>query len=376
MLKCVSTCRHERGQTLILAVVLLSLCCTLLLGLFQVSLAVREKIRLQMTADMAVLSALNCQANGLNFIATANRAVLANDALAGQLNALVSESAFYSKLVDRFRNLLRFVPYAGPISGLIAAGARTFENLMRRAAAAVLPMARISNVLIRKAQESVRLVLPYYSLKAARQSVVRNMPHAKITVASEALLLHRGHSLSGAITELPEGASADLRTATMDRHTLRRNWRVRIAGFSSLKKTGGSTVTRNDAAGNDRLRTKVFRRLRWRWKTVLSTESRASDFGYSPPASFLTLGSERGNTPLSLSMVVRAGIPPSAGGGLFRQRELTAVAAGRLYYRRESRVEEPPNLFNPFWRAGLIPVAEEPLVRRIIPETVLKEVRH
>ncbi|MCK5351573.1 hypothetical protein KAJ77_03290, partial [bacterium] len=181
MQKILSHSRNMRGQTLVLAVVLLSLCSTLMLSLFQVSLAVQEKIRLQLSADMAVLSALNCQANGLNSIAMANRAILANDALAGQLNAMVSESTFYRKLAEKFRKLLRFIPYAGPVSSLISSGAHTIEKVIRKAASVILPLTHYSNIALRKGQETVRLLLPFYSLRAARTTLKENMPLAQLT---------------------------------------------------------------------------------------------------------------------------------------------------------------------------------------------------
>jgi hypothetical protein len=56
--------------------------------------------------------------------------------------------------------------------------------------------------------------------------------------------------------------------------------------------------------------------------------------------------------------------------------KLFAVSAGRLTYMRPSRTDEAYNVFNPFWRSELIPVASEPTARRIVPEVLLKEVRH
>ncbi len=376
MQKTHSHSRSMKGQTLVLAIVLLSICSTLMLGLFQVSLAVQEKIRLQLSADMAVLSALNSQANGLNGIAIANRAILANDALAGQLNAMVSESTFYRKLAEKFRKLLRFIPYAGPVSSFISSGAHAIEKVIRKAASLTLPLAHYSNIALKKSQETVRRLLPFYSLRAARTTLEENFPHARITAPSQALLLRQARSLQKTITILDTREVNILKAKTMDRHTLSRNWRIKLGGLSPVKKNGGTTITSGDLAATDRLRLKVFRRLRWRWKTVLSIKSRASDFGYQTPADLMSIATSETHSALSLPIMVQAEMPTPLGKGPFKDQKLRALSAAKLIYRRASRPGEKANLFNPFWKTELIPVASEATAARIIPEIILKEVRH
>ena len=248
----------EKGQSLVLAILFLGLCSTLLLGLFQVSLAIREKIRLQISADLAILSLLNCQANGLNSIAVANRAVLANDALAGQLNAMVSETAFYRELVEKFRRLLRFIPYAGPFSQFASSAARSMERIAKSLSSWTLPLARNANWVLRNTQVAIRSVLPFHSLQAARSSVKENMPHARITALGEGLILKQARSLQKNLVDLPLDQTDGLRVGTMDRHTLKRNWRIRAGGFTAVKETGGTSLSPADLNAEDQLRMKIL----------------------------------------------------------------------------------------------------------------------
>lgn len=368
--------KSDRGQTLVLAIVLLTLCSTLMLGLFQVSLVVQEKIRLQLSADMAVLSALNCQANALNSLAIANRAILANDASAGQLNALISETTFYRKLADKFQKLLRFIPYIGPVSNFISTGIYAIEKTIKRSASIILPLAHFSNTALRKSQESILYLLPLCSLQSARSTLKKNTPSAQMTQSSRVLLLKQVRSLQKSISKLDHRNINKLKAQTMDRHTLKRNWRIKLAGMSPIKKTGGTKISSDDLIARDKLRLKVFRRFRWRWKTAISVRSKSSDFGYHSPSNFLTL--EHGNEKLAFSfpIMVRSKMPLLMANSPFNKNWLIAVSAGRLTYKRESKPDEGANLFNPFWKAELIPVADEPTARRIIPEVVLKEVRH
>lgn len=364
------------GQTLVLAVVLLGLSSTLLLGLFKVSVAAKEKIRLQLSADLAVLSTLNCQANGLNSIALANRAILANDALAAQLNALVSEITFYRRLVEKFKKILRFIPYAGTASTFVAKGIQIFEKAIKRTASLTLPPARYSNSAMRKSQEAVRYILPIYSLKAARLTLEENVPEAQMTALGRSLQLRQTRSLQKAFRETEASITYDLREKTMDRHTLSRNWGIKVAGLSPIKKIGGTTITPTDLAATDSLRLKVFKRLRWRWKTVLHTRSNASDFGYHPPAHLLSMEIAGLRSALNLPILVSTKVPEFIAKDPFQQRKLFALSAGRLLYRRPSREGEGPNLFNPFWEAQLSPVADDPTARSALPEIILNEVRH
>ncbi len=359
-----------------LAIVFLGLCSTLLLGLFQVSLAIREKIRLQISADLAVLSLLNCQANGLNSIAVANRAILANDALAGQLNAMVSETSFYRELVDKFRRLLRFIPYAGPFSQLASIAARSMERIVKSLASWTLPLARYANGVLRNTQVTIRSAIPFHSLQAARSSLKENMPHARITALSEGLILKQARSLKKNLVDLPLDQADSLRLGTMDRHTLKRDWRIRAGGFTAVKKTGGTTLSPADLGAEDELRMKVLSGLRWRWKTVLHTRSQTSEMGYVPPETLVTLKKDNLPSSLSLTVLLRSEMPAPLGKGAERSRKLLALAAGRLVYRRESRPDEVENAFNPFWKTELIPVATEPLSKKLVPQTVLKGVRH
>ena len=364
------------GQTLVMAVLLLTLCSTLLMGLFHISLAAQAKIRLQLSADLAVLSALNCQANGLNSIALTNRAILANDALVGQLNSLVSESAFYRKLAEKFEILLKFIPYAGTVSGLVSTGAGIIERTIRRTASFTLPLAHYHNNALRKSQEIARYLLPVYSLKAARSTLKENMPSAQITGTSEALVFKQATLLQKSIKGLVPEEGKSLKAMTMDPHTMKRNWRIKVAGISPVKKTGATSITTADLVAGDKLRIKVFKRFRWRWKTAISTESRASDFGYQTPSDLMSIETDGIQRALSISILVQSDMPATVIKGPFKENKLRALSAGQLTYTRDTKAEESMNIFNPFWKAELIPVAKQPTVKRIIPEVILREVRH
>ncbi len=364
----------ERGQVMLLAAVLLLISCILFLGLFQAGVMVREKIRLQTAVDLAVLSALNTEANSLNAIAVANRAILAQDALAARLNAMVSESAFYRKLLDSASWVVRLIPYGGPLLGpALSRGGALMEQLCRRTASAGIPALSRADELLALQSRAVRLSLVPRPLAAAGDSIKVNAPTARLSPLSRAALLDQGRRLAGAISPIPrEKALAPLR-GTLDPHTARRNWRV-PAGALPVRKTGGTSTRDEGFRAFDRLQFKVWSRGRWKWKTVLATGSRTRDFGY--PRHGELLGIDPQAVPEGLTLVLRQDPGESLPFLLPSDFPLTAVGSGRLVFRREGKPGERPNLLNPFWQARLIPVREEPGARRQVPPFLLPGILH
>lgn len=368
--------RHQKGQALVLSLLFLALINLLLSGFFQISWAVGQKIRLQLSTDAALLSALNVEANALNTIALENRAILANDALAAQLNALVSESSFYRKLAEKFSRLLQFIPYAGVAANFLSRGIHIIEMLARRTASAVLPMARISNKTLEFSLESIRHLFPYQSLEAATRVLTANMPAARLHPAIQGEILRQAFSLQHALTDLDKENMEKMRIGTMDKHTRSRNWRVSVGGFSPVRKTGGTNLAQGRMTAYDKMKFKVFDDFRWKWKTVLTTKSDAGDFGYQSPENLLSLSHGGKKTKFDLAIVARATSAPPFGFFPSAERGLTAVSAGTLVFRRPSHPEEDPNILNPFWATRLIPVDSETTLGIIVPDLLLGEIRH
>jgi|GEM_PF-6014844 len=368
--------RRQKGQALVLSLLFLGVVSVLLSGFFQISWAVGQKIRLQLSTDAALLSALNVQANTLNTIALTNRAILANDALAAQLNALVSESSFYGKLAEKFSRLLQFIPYASVAANFLSRGIHIIEMLARRAAAAVLPIARISNKTMEFSLEGLRHLFPYQSLKAATQVLTTNMPTARLHPAIQGEILRQAFSLQQALTDLDRENLGKMRIGTMDKHTRSRNWRVSIGGFSPVRKTGGTSLTQEQMTACDKMKFRVFDDFKWKWKTVLTTKSDAADFGYQSPEGLLNLSNGGKDVFLNLTLVAQASPPPPVGLLPFGEHKLTAVSAGTLIFRRPSHPAESPNTLNPFWTTRLIPVDSETSLKKILPDFLLREIRH
>jgi len=367
---------NHAGQALILAVVFLSMGITLFLGLFSLSLAVKEKIHLQISADIAVLTALNIQANALNAMAMANRAILSNEAMAAQSNALVSEAAFYRKLIEGFGRILRAVPSSGPILGeLLIRGGKALEALARRGAGILTPYARTYNGLMETERNLIQKTVPIITLKGARKVTANNFPRAAISPLSQIQLVKQAYDLSNSISPLSEEEMREILHSTLDSHTLRRNWSLGAGSLPfSVKKRGSTRTLIDDFYAYDRLSIRTVKRFRVRWKTMIATSSRASRFGYRSHKLLTDLASEDLST--GLTLMLESDPPPVASGLTGTNRVFRAVSSGELYYHRPDRPEEKPNLLNPFWRSRLMPVSNEKTAKKIVPHLFLKEIKH
>lgn len=366
----------QRGQILVLAAAFLLLGTTMLGILFNLSLTVRDKVRLQMAADMAVLSALNVQANGLNSVAMGNRAILAHDAISAQLNALVSQASFYRKLMDRFRRLVRLIPTFGTIlSQVMSVGGKTLERLARGITGYLIPAGQALNSLLIRERGLLLATLPIQSLRAARKAVELSSSGGRIWLPTQASLLRQARSVVRSLLPLKDIEVKRLIRGTVNPRTMRRNWDMRLGKLSlPLRKRGGTTIHPSDFRAHDVLRMKVLRRFRWRWRTVLSAESRASKFGYRSHGRILDMSSE--GPPLSLTLVLKSARPEPSGGIPGPLPAITAASSGEIFYHRPGRPEEHPNTLNPFWRTRLIPVSDDPMAMRVLPRPLLKEIRH
>ena len=366
----------QSGQALVLAIVVLSMGTTLFLALFNISMAVKEKIHLQSSADLAVLTALNIQANALNALAMGNRAILSNEAMAAQANALVSEAAFYRKLIEGFGRILKAVPSTGPILGeLLIKGGQALETLARRGAGVLTPYAWTCNALLETERELIRKTLPLVSLKKAVEITAANAPRASISFPAQVQLANQAYNLGKAISPLSEEEMRRILHRTLDPRTLRRNWSFGAGSLPfSVRKRGGSSIPADDFYAWDRLSIQTLKRFRLRWKTVVDTSSRASAFGYRSHKKLMDLNGE--DLHLGLTLVLQSNLPPVSSGLTGTKRTFIALSSGELYYRRPDKPSERPNLLNPFWRSRLIPVSSEKTAGRIIPHLFLKEIKH
>jgi len=363
------------GQAALLTIVFLSMIIVLTGSLFKISIVVREKIRLQIASDLALLSALNTQCNSLNAIAIGNRAILAHEAFSAQLNAMVSESTFNRKMIESFGRLIRFIPGYGPVlASALGKGGRFIVGVIRKAASILIPTASTLNRTINLKSYVIRKTLPVNSLKSAKDSLRITDPGANIIVPAQLQYLHRTVSLANKIKPLDQKNFDYLIHNTLDHRTKTRNWTIGSGIFSlPIKKSGSTRIKSDDYRSFDVLKIKTFKRLRWNWKSVLSASSAASEFSYKRTGEILNFVDD---IPKSHTIVLKKKLTSQKQVLPHINASLLAVSSGEIYFHRPNRPDEEENLLNPFWFSRLIPVRDEESAKKLVPDVLLREIRH
>lgn len=169
--------RRQRGQALVLALVLMF---AGLLGLFfmfstgQVSAA---KQRLNIAADGAAYSAAAWRARVLNFHAYSNRAIVAQEVAVAQAVTLTSWAKYFERFATNARMLAAVYPPAAPVLSAAASIAGNARDLTERTAADEIEARAAPGVgykaLLQRSQEALQLSADAFGLGAVANEIAR-----------------------------------------------------------------------------------------------------------------------------------------------------------------------------------------------------------
>ena len=169
-------CR-QRGQALVLALVLTF---AGLLGLFfmfgtgQVSAA---KLRLNTAADAAAYSAALWRARVLNFHAYSNRAIVAQEVAVAQAVTLTSWAKYFERFTTNARMLAAVYPPVAPVLSAAASVAANARELTERTAADEIEARAAPGVgyksLLQRSQEALQLSADAFGLGAVANEIAR-----------------------------------------------------------------------------------------------------------------------------------------------------------------------------------------------------------
>lgn len=167
----------QRGQTLVLALVVLFAALLALFLLFSTGQVVATKQRLVNAADAAAYSAALWRARVLNFHAYANRAIVAQEVAVAQAVTLVSWAKYFERFTENASTLAAAWPPAAPVLEAAATVARTARELTEATAAEEITVRAASSVgyksLLARSQEVLQLAADSFGLGAVANEVVR-----------------------------------------------------------------------------------------------------------------------------------------------------------------------------------------------------------
>ncbi|MCC7059231.1 MAG: hypothetical protein IT508_03275 [Burkholderiaceae bacterium] len=169
--------RRQRGQALVLGLVLLFAGLLSLFFLFSSGQVSASKQRLTNAADAAAYSAAVWRARVLNFHAYANRAIVAQEVAVAQAVTLTSWSKYFENFTITARRLASAWPPAAAVLAVVAKVAGTARNLTESSAADEIPLRAAPSLgykaLLQRSQETLQLAADTFGLGAVANEVVR-----------------------------------------------------------------------------------------------------------------------------------------------------------------------------------------------------------
>jgi len=169
--------RRQRGQALVLALVLVFAGLLGLFFMFSTGQVSASKQRLTNAADAAAYSAALWRARVLNFHAYANRAIVAQEVAVAQAVTLVSWSKYFERFTANAETLATVYPPAAPVLSAAASVAGTARELTERTAADEIAARAAPDVgyksLLQRSQEALQLAADTFGLGAVANEVAR-----------------------------------------------------------------------------------------------------------------------------------------------------------------------------------------------------------
>jgi hypothetical protein len=200
---------------LLVLLLLLATLSVALVTLFDTGQLAIRRMQLANAADAAALTAAVVEARGLNFAASMNRAIVANEAAIAQSVSLRSWSAYMRRLLGNVGILTAWVPYLAPVTEALRRFWTGFDTVLQPS----LEGAEAAFALAIPALSAAETVLVESSGLAAadalRRSLAANRPEARLSRGGE-LLVARSLAGSPAFTERLAGARRDRHRAVIN----------------------------------------------------------------------------------------------------------------------------------------------------------------
>jgi hypothetical protein len=176
-----------------------------LVALFDTGQLAVRRMQLANAADAAVFSAAVVEARSLNFAASMNRAIVANEAAIAQSVSLRSWSAYMRRLLGNVGTLTAWIPYLAPVTEILRRFWVGFDQLLQPSligaeaafALAIPALSAAQTVLIESSGVA--------AIDALRRSLAENRPDARLSRGGE-LLVARSLAASAGFTERLSGA--------------------------------------------------------------------------------------------------------------------------------------------------------------------------
>jgi hypothetical protein len=181
--------RRPRGQVLLLLLPLLAVLGAAAWWAFEAGQVVTEKQRLRDAADAAALSGAVWQTRALNFDATMNRAIIANEAVIAQSVSLRSWSAYMNRLLPSAAVLTSYVPYLNTATVTLQRWWAGFDRALQPSLSGLESLTGGIDHTLAAAQRTMHVATLATVPEIVRTTVSETDPRFRLSAGGEAQLL-------------------------------------------------------------------------------------------------------------------------------------------------------------------------------------------
>lgn len=392
----------QRGQIAPVALFGVLISSAVLVVMFNTGQKVTERSQVANAADAAAYSGAVWTARHLNFIAYANRAMIANHVAIGHFVSYVSWVRYIDDSIEAIDRVTQWIPYVGQYVDMAEQISAQVRDATEQAAEITVPAIDAWNTNIRAAQAEAQASLAFRNVQSLMDQTGRTYdPHIRINDGDalsrmpnelqpllEAQLMTQSAAVPAFIqrytasrdsNSMQQLVNASLRGNSDLQHWIvgERGWRENLLAVQ-LRKRGATSVSQNanvaDWRAEDQLQFRTRGLFGWhRWQRIGDQVSTASarefDSDYSGVPAYYNVAGSPGDASLRIAALATKAQASVATADLFGMtapaQPLAVAAIARVEFRRPrnsafvslgERRHEYANLFNPFWEAKLAPV--------------------
>lgn len=239
---------RQRGQAFVVMLALLATLSLAFVAVFDTGQVMVAKLRLTNATDAAVLSAATWEARGLNFAASMNRAVIANEAALAQSVSLRSWSAHMNRTLTNSAAITRWLPYLNAATEVLRRFWQGFDRGLQPSLDSAEAIFSTVIPLLAGAQEIMLQSSEVGALGVLRDTLAANDPNAGLSPGGQALLLRGVAGARGFTTRYVGSERArqrDVVLASRDSFVRLRNARLSppvVAPLVRFEKRGGTEL--------------------------------------------------------------------------------------------------------------------------------------
>jgi hypothetical protein len=181
--------RRPAGQVLVLLLPLLAVLGAAAWWALEAGQAVTEKQRLRDAADAAALNGAVWQARALNFDATMNRAIIANEAVIAQSVSLRSWSAYMDRFLPTASVVTAYVPYLNAATATLQRWWAGFDRALQPSLAGLESMTSGLDHTLAAAQRAMHVATLVTVPEIVRGTVAAADPRFRLSAGGEAQIV-------------------------------------------------------------------------------------------------------------------------------------------------------------------------------------------